>query len=53
MIMIQILQTPTFAKQIKKLHANECKDLNLVVKTVLEPSTRFLAVQSQHQALFY
>jgi len=36
MIMIQILQTPTFAKQIKKLHANQRKDLNLAVKTIID-----------------
>lgn len=36
---IQILQTPTFSKQVKKLHKNQKKELDQAVKDIVkEPS---------------
>jgi len=32
---MKVLQTPTFAKQLKKLHANQKKDLDLAITTVM------------------
>lgn len=33
--MIQILQTPTFSKQVKKLHKNQRQDLNKAIKKIV------------------
>jgi hypothetical protein len=33
---MKILQTPTFSKQVKKLHANQKKDLDLAITTVID-----------------
>lgn len=33
--MLKIVQTPTFSRQIKKLHKNQKKDLDVAVSTIL------------------
>lgn len=32
----QILQTPTFKKAVRKLHANQKKELDIAIKTLIE-----------------
>ncbi|MBA2780278.1 type II toxin-antitoxin system RelE/ParE family toxin [Billgrantia kenyensis] len=33
---MQVLQTPTFTKAVKKLHANQKRDLDKAVRTLIE-----------------
>ncbi|QQR49571.1 type II toxin-antitoxin system RelE/ParE family toxin [bacterium] len=33
--MLKIVQTPTFSRQVKKLHKNQKKDLDVAVSTIL------------------
>jgi len=33
---MKILQTPTFKKQVKKLHGNQRKDLDSAIKTIIK-----------------
>ena len=34
--MIKVVQTSTFKKAVKKLHANQKKDVDIAVKTIME-----------------